>query len=131
MMRAFPGRGPKAGPARDKGFLKRWVTAVFAVFQTGGKQYRVRENDLIEVEKLAAEKGKTVAFSEVLMVAGEGAPKVGAPYVPGARIDAEVVDETRGEKVIVFKKKRRHNYRRKKGHRQRHTVLRITSIRAE
>jgi large subunit ribosomal protein L21 len=107
------------------------VTAVFAVFQTGGKQYRVRENDLIEVEKLAAEKGASIAFSEVLMVSGEGAPKVGAPYVPGARIDAEVVDEIRGEKIIIFKKKRRHNYRRKKGHRQHHTVLRITSISAE
>jgi large subunit ribosomal protein L21 len=107
------------------------VTAVFAVFQTGGKQYRVRENDLIEVEKLEAEKGKTLAFSEVLMVAGEGAPKLGAPFIPGARIDAEVVDQTRAEKIVVFKKKRRHNYRRKKGHRQHHTVLRITAIRAE
>jgi large subunit ribosomal protein L21 len=117
--------------ALEIGFLERKVSAVFAVFQTGGKQHRVRENDLIEVEKLPAEKGKTIAFSTVLMVGGQGAPKVGAPYVDGASVTAEVVEQTREEKVVVFKKKRRHNYRRKKGHRQRHTVLRIKAIRTE
>lgn len=104
---------------------------VFAVFQTGGKQYRVHEKDLVTVEALPEATGKTISFSTVLMMGGQGAPKVGTPYVDGAKVTAEVVEQTRADKVIVFKKKRRHNYRRKKGHRQRQTVLRIKAISAE
>jgi len=101
---------------------------MFAVIKTGGKQYKVVKDDVIEVEKLDAEAGKTIALTEILML-GEGAKvEVGAPMLAGARVDAEVVEQTRGDKIIVFKKKRRKNYRRKKGHRQNLTVLKITGI---
>jgi large subunit ribosomal protein L21 len=101
---------------------------MFAVIRTGGKQYRVAKDDVITVEKLAAEPGATVELSDVLIV-GEGASaKTGAPTVPGASVSATVVEQTRGDKVIIFKKRRRHNYRRKNGHRQRLTVLRIDAI---
>ncbi len=104
---------------------------MFAVIQTGGKQYRVAEGDRISVEKLDVEPGGSVELDRVLMVGdGESAPTVGAPILAGATVTAEVVDQTRGKKIIVFKKKRRQNYRRKAGHRQHHTVLRITGINA-
>jgi len=90
---------------------------MFAVIRTGGKQYRVAKDDIISVEKLSAEPGATVELAEVLMI-GEG-----AEVATGA-------EQTRADKIIVFKKKRRHNYRRKKGHRQHQTVLRITEIRS-
>jgi large subunit ribosomal protein L21 len=103
---------------------------MFAVIRTGGKQYRVAANDVISVEKLGGEPGSRVEFAEVLMV-GEGAEvTTGAPLLAGASVAATVVEQTRGPKIIVFKKKRRKNYRRKKGHRQHQTVLRITEIRA-
>lgn len=95
---------------------------MFAIFTTGGKQYKVQKNEVLKVEKLDAE--KNVEFSDVLMVDG----KVGAPFVEGAKVKAEVVDQIRDDKVIVFKKKRRHNYRRKQGHRQYLTVIKITDI---
>jgi large subunit ribosomal protein L21 len=102
---------------------------MFAVIRTGGKQYRVAKDDVISVERLAAEPGATIELTEVLMV-GEGAEvATGAPVVGGASVSATVVEQTRAAKIIVFKKKRRHNYRRKKGHRQQQTVLRITDIR--
>jgi large subunit ribosomal protein L21 len=101
---------------------------MFAVIRTGGKQYKVAKDDIISVEKLAAEPGATVELTEVLMV-GEGAEvATGAPLLDGASVNATVVEHTRADKIIVFKKKRRHNYRRKKGHRQHQTVLRITDI---
>ncbi|GAK44331.1 50S ribosomal protein L21 [Tepidicaulis marinus] len=102
---------------------------MFAVIKTGGKQYKVAKDDVITVEKLAAEAGSTVELDEVLMLGGEGAQtKIGAPLVDGAKVTAEVVDQTRARKIIVFKKKRRQNYRRKAGHRQHQTVLKITNI---
>jgi large subunit ribosomal protein L21 len=98
---------------------------MFAVIRTGGKQYRVAKDDVITVERLAAEPGAAVTFEDVLMV-GEGAQvRAGAA---GAAVTAEVVEQMKGDKVLVFKKKRRHNYRRKKGHRQALTVLRVTGI---
>ena len=103
---------------------------MFAVIRTGGKQYRVVPGDVIKVERLAGEAGSTIAFDQVLMV-GEGAEAtVGKPLVSGASVAAEVVAQDRGPKIIVFKKKRRQNYRRKRGHRQDLTVLRITGITA-
>ena len=102
---------------------------MFAVIRTGGKQYRVAKDDIITVEKLARQPGDDVEFGEVLMV-GDGAEvATGAPLVAGAAVSATVIEQTRAAKIIVFKKKRRHNYRRKKGHRQHQTVLRITEIR--
>jgi len=101
---------------------------MFAVIRTGGKQYRVAPGDVIRVERLEAEAGAKIALDQVLMV-GEGADaKVGAPLVAGASVAAEVVAQDRSPKVIVFKKKRRKNYRRKAGHRQDITILRITGI---
>jgi large subunit ribosomal protein L21 len=103
---------------------------MFAVIRTGGKQYKVAEGDVIAVEKLLGEPGSSIALDEVLMV-GEGADaKTGAPLVVGASVSAELVEHRRADKIIVFKKKRRHNYRRKNGHRQHQTVLRITGISA-
>jgi large subunit ribosomal protein L21 len=102
---------------------------MFAVIKTGGKQYKVAANDKITVEKLEAEAGSVVTFNEVLMLGGD-APVVGAPTVAGATVTAEVVEQARGPKVIAFKKRRRKNSRRKHGHRQDLTVVKITAINA-
>ncbi len=103
---------------------------MFAVIKTGGKQYKVAENDVIAVEKLDTEEGKKVKIKDVLMVGNEGDVTVGDPLVKGAEVTAEVVEQKRDRKIIVFKKKRRKNYRRKKGHRQHQTMLKITGIKA-
>jgi large subunit ribosomal protein L21 len=101
---------------------------MFAVIRIGGKQYRVAKDDVISVEKQAAEPGAKVELTDVLMI-GEGADIVtGAPILGDALVTATVLEQRRDPKIIVFKKKRRHNYRRKKGHRQQQTVLRITEI---
>jgi large subunit ribosomal protein L21 len=99
-----------------------------AVIRTGGKQYRVAANDVIKVETLAGEAGDQIVFGEVLAVTGEGAAAVGAPLVAGASVAARVIAQDRNDKVMIFKKRRRHNYRRTKGHRQHVTVLRIEEI---
>lgn len=101
---------------------------MYAVIKTGGKQYKVAENDVIQVERLKAEPGQTLQIADVLMVGGSGSPSVGAPLVEGASVAAEVVEQTRGEKITVFKKKRRKKYRRTQGHRQLLTTLKITEI---
>ncbi|MGN6548468.1 MAG: 50S ribosomal protein L21 [Pararhizobium sp.] len=101
---------------------------MFAVIKTGGKQYRVAANDVLTVEKLAGEAGDTIEFAEVLMV-GEGADAtIGAPLVEGALVTAEVVEHGRARKVIAFKKRRRQNSKRSRGHRQHQTVVRIAEI---
>ncbi len=101
---------------------------VFAVIKTGGKQYKVAPGEVLRVEKLLGEPGDTVELSEVLLVAGEGEPRVGTPLVEGARVKATILEQGRSKKIIVFKKKRRKNYKRKRGHRQYYTVLRIEEI---
>ncbi len=102
---------------------------MFAVIRTGGKQYRVTKDDMIVIETVAGEPGSMVRFEDVLMIGGDGkAPSVGTPFLEQAAVFAEVVQQTRGDKIIVFKKKRRKGYRRKHGHRQALTVLRITDI---
>ena len=103
---------------------------MFAVIRTGGKQYKVANGDVIRVEKLAGDAGATVNLQEVLMVSDGGSTTIGTPVVAGAAVTAEIVAQDRGPKIIVFKKKRRQNYRRKNGHRQDLTVLRITGISA-
>ena len=101
---------------------------MFAVLKTGGKQYRVAANQILTVEKLPAEAGETVEFSEILMLGGDDL-KVGAPFIAGATVKAEVLEQLRGEKVISFKKRRRkHSSQRKRGHRQYLTRVRITDI---
>jgi large subunit ribosomal protein L21 len=103
---------------------------VYAIVQTGGKQYRVQAGDLLDVEKLEAEPGSEVTLEQVLLVGGEGGVQVGRPYVAGARVIAEVVDQIKGPKLIVFKMKPKTRYRRKNGHRQRLTRLKIKEIQA-
>lgn len=104
---------------------------MFAVIKTGGKQYRVAANDTITVATLAGEAGESVTFGEVLLYAdGAGATQVGAPTLSGISVTGEIVSHGRGKKVIAFKKRRRQNSRRKRGHRQEHTVVRITGISA-
>ncbi|MBO6783885.1 MAG: 50S ribosomal protein L21 [Alphaproteobacteria bacterium] len=101
---------------------------MYAVIQTGGKQYRVANGDVITVEKLEGEAGSEVKLDNVLMVNDGDATKVGAPLVDGATVTAEVVEQTRGDKIVVFKKKRRKGYRRTQGHRQELTVLRVLDV---
>ena len=104
---------------------------MFAVIRTGGKQYKVAKDDVIAVEKLAGEPGAVIEFGEVLMVGDGASVAAGTPLLSGASVSATLVEQRRGDKIIVFKKKRRHNYRRKNGHRQHLSVLRIDEIRAE
>jgi len=101
---------------------------MFAVIKTGGKQYRVAADDVIKIEKLPAEAGSAVTFEEVLMVGDGDNATIGAPLVAGASVAGEVVEQTRGDKVRIFKKKRRKHYRRSGGHRQHLTVVKITDI---
>src|SRR3954454_13829438 len=101
---------------------------MYAVIRTGGKQYRVAKDDVISVEKLAGEPGSTISLSDILMVGEGDEATTGTPLVTGAAVSATVVEHKRGDKVIIFKKNRRHNYRRKNGHRQAITVLRIDAI---
>jgi large subunit ribosomal protein L21 len=104
---------------------------MYAVIKTGGKQYRVQPGDLIVVEKLDGEPGAAVAFDEVLML-GDGAQvTLGAPLIEGARVSATLVETRKGEKIKIFKKIRRHGYRRTQGHRQFESVLRVTGISGE
>jgi large subunit ribosomal protein L21 len=103
---------------------------MFAVIRTGGKQYRVTPNAVLKVEKLEAEPGGTVTFMDVLAVGGDGSLTLGAPTVAGASVTATVIAQDRLDKIIVFKKRRRQNSRRKNGHRQHVTVLRVAGISA-
>ncbi|MEM7721385.1 MAG: 50S ribosomal protein L21 [Pseudomonadota bacterium] len=101
---------------------------MFAVMKTGGKQYKVQAGDVLRVEKLAAEAGDTVQFNEILMLGGDK-PTVGAPLVSGAAVQALVVDQVKGEKLIHFvKRRRKHSSKRTKGHRQQLTLLKVTDI---
>ena len=100
---------------------------MFAVFKTGGKQYRVAAEDVLRVDKVKGEPGQIVEFGEVLLVGGDSVT-LGAPTVAGATVAAEVLEQARGPKIIAFKKRRRKNSRRKRGHRQEFTFLRITEI---
>ena len=100
---------------------------MFAVIKTGGKQYRVAEDQVIKIERIKGEPGEIVQLGDVLMLGGD-TPQIGAPVITGASVAAEVVEQSRGAKVIAFKKRRRKNSRRKRGHRQEFTMLRITEI---
>ena len=102
---------------------------MFAVIRTGGKQYKVANGDVIAIEKLDGEAGAKVTFGEVLMLGGDS-PKHGAPLVAGASVTGEVVSQGKGPKVVAFKKKRRKNTHRKRGHRQPFTKVKITAINA-
>ena len=101
----------------------------YAVIRTGGKQYRVAPGDVLRLERLPGEVGTTVDFPEVLLAAGgDGAVRIGTPLVDGALVRAEIVGQGRARKILVFKKKRRKNYRRRRGHRQAITTVRVTEV---
>ncbi|MBS0276266.1 MAG: 50S ribosomal protein L21 [Proteobacteria bacterium] len=102
---------------------------MFAVIRTGGKQYKVAKDDVIAIERLDGDAGAKITFGEVLMLGGDS-PKHGAPLVSGASVSAEVVEQGKGEKVVAFKKRRRKNTHRKRGHRQHFTKVKITAISA-
>ena len=101
---------------------------MYAVIKAGGKQYRVAADEVVTIEKVAGDAGAKVEFTEVLMVAGSGDAKIGSPTISGAKVVAEVVKQGRAAKVIAFKKRRRKNSRRKRGHRQHQTTVRIKEI---
>ena len=101
---------------------------MFAVIKTGGKQYKVRKDDVLVIEKIDAEAGASVDFNDVLMIGDSEKATIGAPLVGGAVVKADVVEQTRGDKVVIFKKKRRKNHRRKNGHRQHLSVIKVTDI---
>jgi large subunit ribosomal protein L21 len=101
---------------------------MFAVIKTGGKQYSVSADDTITVMTLPGEPGDVVTFDHVLMLGGDGPPAVGSPFIEGASVAAEIVEQKRGPKVIAFKKRRRQNSKRKRGHRQDLTLVRITQL---
>jgi large subunit ribosomal protein L21 len=103
---------------------------MYAVIKTGGKQYRVAKDDVITVERLTVEDGKKIEFTEVLLVGSGADIKVGSALGSGAKVTAELVEQTRGPKLIAFKKRRRKNSRRKRGHRQDLSKIRITAISA-
>ncbi len=102
---------------------------MYAVIQTGGKQYRVKEGDLLFVEKLAGERSEQVIFDQVLLISGgDSDPVVGSPYLDNAKVACEIVEQFRGKKILVYKFKRRKKYRRRQGHRQYYTRLRVKQI---
>ncbi len=100
----------------------------YAVIRTGGKQYRVAPGDVVRVERLGGEVGAAVEFTEVLLTSGDGAVRVGTPLVEGAQVRGQIVAQDRDRKILVYKKKRRKNYRRRRGHRQSVTTVRVTEI---
>ena len=100
----------------------------YAIIETGGKQYRVAVGDTLSVEKLPVEPGLSITFDRVLMVSGDGSTRVGTPLVPGATVEAEVTEQYRGPKIVVFKYRPKKRYRRRTGHRQSLTRLTITNI---
>lgn len=100
----------------------------YAVIRTGGKQYRVAPGDVIRVERLVGDVGAPVAFTEVLLTGGDGAVRIGTPLVDGVSVAGEIIAQGRDRKILIFKKKRRKNYRRRRGHRQSITTVRVKSI---
>jgi len=103
---------------------------MFAVIETGGKQYKVEKGTKLEIEKLPEEAGKTINFDQVLLTSDDKSTKVGAPFVKGAKVTGKILDHTRGDKIIVIKKKPKKRYQLKQGHRQDLTVVEITEIKA-
>lgn len=119
---------PETGP---KNAAEKERRTMFAVMKTGGKQYKVQSGDTLRVEKLAADAGETVQFNDILMLSGDSTV-VGAPFVAGAAVQAEVIDQVKGDKLIHFvKRRRKHSSQRTKGHRQQLTLVRVTEILAE
>jgi large subunit ribosomal protein L21 len=119
---AWPAVPPKDAVSEREG------SSMYAVIKTGGKQYRVAADETVVIERIAGDAGATVEFTEVLMIGRDGGAVIGKPTVAGARVTAEVVEQGRADKVIAFKKRRRKNSRRKRGHRQHQTTVKIREI---
>ena len=100
----------------------------FAVINTGGKQYKVSANDKLRIEKLSDKEGKSIEFNQVLLINNDKNMELGSPLIDGAKVEAKIVKQTKNKTVLIFKKRRRHNSRRKNGHRQRMSVVQITKI---
>ena len=100
----------------------------FAVINTGGKQYKVTTNDKLRIEKLSNEEGKSILFDKVLLINDNQNMELGSPLIEGAKVEAKIVKQTKNKTVLIFKKRRRHNSRRKNGHRQKMSVVQITKI---
>ena len=108
--------------------FQKGLYAMYAVIKTGGKQYKVSEGDLLKIEKISGDKGSVISFGEVLMVAKDGDVRIGRPFVEGVRVIGEIIDDARGPKISIFKMKRRKGFRKKTGHRQNLTQLKIKEI---
>src|SRR5207253_2491460 len=123
---------PRGTSSTDDGFARQDRRTLsfmsYAVIRTGGKQYRVSPGDLLRIERLAGEVGAPVEFTEVLLAAGDGAVRVGTPLVEGVCVRGQILAQGRARKILVFKKKRRKNYRRRRGHRQSITTVRVMEI---
>jgi large subunit ribosomal protein L21 len=123
---------PRGTSSTDDGFARQDRRTLsfmgYAVIRTGGKQYRVAPGDLLRIERLAGEVGAPVEFSEVLLTGGDGAVRIGTPLVDGALVRGTIIRQDRDRKILVYKKKRRKNYRRRRGHRQSVTTVRVTEI---
>ncbi len=100
----------------------------FAVINTGGKQYKVTTNDKLRIEKLSDKEGKSIEFNQVLLIDDNKNMELGSPLIKGAKVEAKIVKQTKNKTVLIFKKRRRHNSRRKNGHRQKMSVVQITKI---
>ncbi|ADK85761.1 ribosomal protein L21 [Desulfarculus baarsii DSM 2075] len=103
---------------------------MYAVVANGGKQYKLEPGEVLRLEKMAGEVGDNISLSPVLMVGGDGEPKIGQPHVAGAVVEATIIEQGKARKVLIFKKKRRKGYRVKRGHRQHFTAVRVTGISA-
>lgn len=103
---------------------------MYAIIATGGKQYKVAENEIINVEKLLGSEGDKISFEKILMIGGDGDIKVGRPYLEGVKVEGEIVEQGKADKVLVFKKKRRKGYKKAYGHRQCFTAVKILNISA-
>jgi large subunit ribosomal protein L21 len=108
--------------------LRQIKNMTFAVINTGGKQYKVSANDKLRIEKLPQEEGKSIEFKEVLLINNNQDMELGSPLIEGAKVEGKIVKQTKNKTVLIFKKRRRHNSRRKNGHRQKVSVIEITKI---
>lgn len=108
--------------------LRQIKNMTFAVINTGGKQYKVSANDKLRIEKLSQEEGKSIEFKEVLLINNNQDMELGSPLIEGAKVEGKIVKQTKNKTVLIFKKRRRHNSRRKNGHRQKMSVVQITKI---